>query len=51
MESSISRGGFGGSLCTLRSDVVENERNLADLDSQRDVEGSILFQLLGKTTV
>ena len=43
MESSIGRGGFGGSLGALRSDAVAKERNLAVLDSQRDEEVSILF--------
>lgn len=43
MESSIGRGGFGGSLGVLRSEVVANERDMAVLDSQRDVEASMLF--------
>lgn len=48
MESSIGRGGFGGSLGALTSEAVENERDIVALASQRDVEESILF-FLGKT--
>lgn len=43
MESSIDRGGLGGSSGALRSEAVANERDLAVLDSQRDVEASIFF--------
>ena len=38
----MGRGGFGGSLGALRSEAVAKERNTAVLDSQRDVEMSIL---------
>lgn len=43
MESSIGRGGLGGSLGALRRAVLENERNRVVLDNQRDVGPSIAF--------